>query len=68
MSIPDYLLDLKQAAEAARAAYLAHQRPSNLPAWVTDLTEQRLLARFDAAVTEYDEAADDYLAGAGGLR
>lgn len=68
---PETLRALKQAADEARAAYFSYKRPDGLEldaAIAADLTEKRLLKASAAARAAYDQAADEYLAGAGGIR
>lgn len=71
MSYPEHLRALKLAAEEARAAYFSYKRPDGMEldeSIAADLTEKRLLKASAAARAAYDQAADEYLAGCGGLR
>ena len=70
-SFPETLRALKAAADEAHRTWWDHRRPSNLPtdeSITFDLAERRLCTAQLAARAAYDQALEEYQAGAGGLK
>ena len=70
-SFPETLRALKQASDEAHEAYMAHKRGPGLSvdeSITFDLAERRLCKAQLAARAAYDQALEEYQAGAGGLK